>query len=106
MKIPILLNNYLCFVVISIAFFSKILMIFIIVYLGKNAMPIKQRFNKHKYDDPVSSCAEEKLNNELSNVYIDIIDSINMDEELTHFLNHPSNTNTYEPTSQILYLEL
>jgi hypothetical protein len=49
---------------------------------------------------------KKSFNNEWSNVYIDIIDSIDMDEELTHFRNHPSNTITYEPTLQIFYLEL
>ena len=34
---------------------------------------------------------ENKLNNNWDNIYIDIIDSIDANEDLTHLINHPSN---------------
>jgi hypothetical protein len=39
----------------------------------------------------VRGCVKNKLNNNWDNVYIDIIDSIELNEDLTHLINHPSN---------------
>ncbi len=67
------------------------------IYIGKTINSIKRRFQNHKTDQKssVSVYVKEKLNNDWSHVYIDIIDSIDMDEDLTLLLNHPLNIITY-----------
>ncbi len=63
------------------------------IYIGKTKKNIDERLKNHK-----SYCASEvfwyvknKFNNDWSNVFIDVIESIDMKEDLTHLLNHPLN---------------
>jgi hypothetical protein len=65
------------------------------IYIGKTLLyNIFERLRRHKADSccVVSSYVRNKLNNDWSNVYIDVIDTIDMKEDLTHLLNHPLNT--------------
>jgi hypothetical protein len=65
------------------------------IYIGKTIYHnIFSRLKQHKYDSKSSVCqfVKEKLNNDWSKVSIDIIDSINMDEDLTYLLKNPLNT--------------
>jgi hypothetical protein len=64
------------------------------IYVGKTIYNICERFKGHKSDSlsAVHQFVKEKLNNDWSKVYIDIIDSIDMNEDLTYLLNHPLNT--------------
>ena len=66
------------------------------IYIGKTILSIKQRFQQHKSAGTVSEYVKKNFNNDWSNVCIDVIDSIDMNEDLTHLLNHPLNifTNT------------
>lgn len=66
------------------------------IYIGKTERQnIFKRFKEHKTQIcTVSSYVKNKLNGDWSNVSIDIIDSVDMDEDLTHLLNHPLNTIT------------
>ena len=62
------------------------------IYIGKTTKSIKERLKGHK----VKKCAvcdvvDKKLNGNWNDVCIDIIDSVDMDEDLTDLLNHPSN---------------
>ena len=63
------------------------------IYIGKTIVSIKTRFREHKNDkySSVYLYVKTNFNNDWSNVYIDIIDSIDMNEDLTHLLDHPSN---------------
>jgi hypothetical protein len=63
------------------------------VYIGKTTKNINIRFKQHKHDymSAVSGYVRNKLNNNWDNVYIDIIDSIDSNEDLKHLINHPSN---------------
>lgn len=65
------------------------------VYIGKTTnQNVFKRFKEHKsnYNSNVSSYVRNNLKGDWSNVCIDIIDSVDMDEDLTHLLNHPLNT--------------
>lgn len=64
------------------------------IYIGKTTQNIFKRFKNHKWDktSAVYNFVKEKLNNDWSKVYIDIIDSIDMNENLTYLFNHPLNT--------------
>ena len=57
---------------------------------------IFKRLAKHKADklSSVYKHVQNKFNGDWSNVYIDVIDNIKMNEDLTLFLNHPLNTST------------
>ena len=57
------------------------------IYIGKTTVSIKTRFREHKNDkySSVYKYVKNKFNNDWSNVYIDIIDSIDMNEDLTHY---------------------
>ncbi len=63
------------------------------IYIGKTErQDIIKRFKEHKAQKCiVSSYVMDKFNGDWSNVYIDIIDSVDMDDDLTHLLNHPLN---------------
>ena len=63
------------------------------IYVGKTErQDIIKRFKEHKSQIcTVSSYVKDKFNGDWSNVYIDVIDSIDMDEDLTHLLNYPLN---------------
>ncbi len=68
------------------------------IYIGKTIQKnVYFRFKEHKKDSDssVNLYVKTKLNGDWSNVYIDIIDSIDMNEDLTHLLNHPLNTLIY-----------
>lgn len=65
------------------------------IYIGKTTNNIKKRLISHKsdcYGSSVYKYVKQRLNGNWSNVCIDIIDSIDMNEDLTHLLNHPLNT--------------
>jgi hypothetical protein len=65
------------------------------IYIGKTKQRnIEFRFAEHKKDyySTVNSYVRNKLNGDWSNVYIDVIDSVDMNEDLTHLLKHPLNT--------------
>ena len=67
------------------------------IYIGKTEYNnVCKRLTRHKRDkeSSVYKYVQSKLNGNWSNVYIDVIDSIKMDEDLTHLLNHPLNTIT------------
>jgi hypothetical protein len=67
------------------------------IYIGKTErQDIFKRFKEHKANicGSVWSYVKNKFNGDWSNVYIDAIDSVDMDEDLTHLLNHPLNTIT------------
>ena len=67
------------------------------IYIGKTThQNIYKRLKEHKtnYLSSVHSYVKEKLNGDWSDVCIDIIDSIDMDEDFTHLLHHPLNQNT------------
>jgi hypothetical protein len=63
------------------------------IYIGKTErQDIFKRFKEHKAQKCiVSSYVKNKFNGDWSNVYIDIIDSVDIDDDLTHLLNHPLN---------------
>lgn len=61
------------------------------IYIGKTITNIKRRFTSHKSSGAVYEYVKNKLDNDWSNVYIDIIDSVSMEEDLTYILKHPSN---------------
>ncbi len=68
------------------------------IYIGKTTRQnIYTRLKEHKADcfSSVSSYVNNKLNGDWSNVSIDIIDSFDMNEDLTHLLNHPLNIDTH-----------
>ncbi len=72
------------------------------IYIGKTKnRNISYRFAEHKKDinSSVNSYVKNRFNGDWSNVYIDVIDSIDINEDLTHLLSHPSNT-IVEPTYQ------
>ena len=63
------------------------------IYIGKTINNINERLKQHKrdYKSAISEYVKNKLNNNWDNVYIDIIDSIDSKEDLTHLINHSSN---------------
>ncbi len=64
------------------------------IYIGKTIhQNIFKRIWQHKSDccSIVHSYVKKMFNGDWSNVYIDIIDSVDMNEDLTHLLNHPLN---------------
>ena len=63
------------------------------IYIGKTINNINDRLKQHKhsYKSAISEYVKNKLNNNWDNVYIDIIDSIDANEDLTHLINHSSN---------------
>ncbi len=76
------------------------------IYIGKTKKQnINKRLIEHKtdYNSSVYSYVNNKLNGDWSNVFIDIIDSVDMDENLTHLLNHPSNIITQPKTNMKKY---
>jgi hypothetical protein len=65
------------------------------IYIGKTKnKTIMKRFSQHKGDSSstINTYVRTNLNGDWSSVDIDIIDSVDMDEDLTHLINHPSNT--------------
>ncbi len=65
------------------------------IYIGKTTNNIERRLTTHKsdfYSSSVYKYVKQRLNGNWSNVCIDIIDSVDMNEDLTHLLNHPLNT--------------
>lgn len=65
------------------------------IYIGRTN-DIKKRFSRHRYsgsvsDYYISNFNNEWMNNDWSKMYIDIIDSVNMDEDLTYLFKHPEN---------------
>ena len=72
------------------------------IYIGKTKyQDVRKRLKGHKSDcsSTISSYVRNVLNDDWSNVYIDVIDSIDMNEDLTHLFNHPSNTIKYANTN-------
>ena len=68
------------------------------IYIGKTIRQnVDERFKDHKgyFSGSVRSYVRDKFDNDWSNVYIDVIDSIDMNEDLTHLINHPLNIFTY-----------
>ena len=65
------------------------------IYIGKTTYDIKKRFKEHKYNKKcvVNNYVKNKLSNNWDDVYIDIIDSVDINEDLTHLINHPLNIN-------------
>ena len=63
------------------------------IYIGQTKQKnISIRFKQHKQNyGAVYEYVCYKLNNDWCKVCIDIIDSFDMDEDLTHSLNHPLN---------------
>jgi len=62
------------------------------IYIGKTINDIYHRLYKHKYEySTVCNYVKYKLNDNWNNVNIDVIDSIDMDEDLTYLFNHPLN---------------
>ena len=62
------------------------------IYIGKTIVSIKRRFQQHKLLGTVYEYVKKKFDKDWSNVYIDVIDSIDMNEDLTHLFNHHLNT--------------
>ncbi len=65
------------------------------IYIGKTKyQDVCKRLKGHKRDwgSTVSSYVKDSLNDDWSNVFIDVIDSVDMNEDLTHLFNHPLNT--------------
>ena len=56
------------------------------IYIGKTIQDINERLKKHKSSDDSSVYYHMKAN-DISNAYIDIIDSIDMTEDLSHLKN-------------------
>ena len=56
------------------------------IYIGKTKVSIAKRLKQHKKDNDssVNLYVRNRFNGDWSNVYIDIIDSIDMNEDLTH----------------------
>ncbi len=75
------------------------------IYVGKTKQKLSYRFAKHKKDvnSSVNSYVKNKFNDDWSNVYIDVIDSIDMNEDLMHLLNHPLNRITNSNTNSKKY---
>ena len=64
------------------------------IYIGKKTKyDVKKRLQQHKKDwsSSVFEYVKNKFHNDWSKVNIDIIDSIDMNENLTHLFNHPEN---------------
>ena len=61
------------------------------IYIGKTTLSIKRRFYQHKSSGTVYEYVNKNFNKDWSNVFIDVIDSVDMNEDLTHLLNHPLN---------------
>ncbi len=64
------------------------------IYIGQTKCKhVFDRLKQHKRDNfcTIHLYVKHKLNNDWSNVSIDIIDNVEMDEDLTHLLNHPLN---------------
>ena len=59
------------------------------IYIGKTTNNIKKRFKEHKYNKKcvVNNYVKNKLSNNWDDVYIDIIDSVDINEDLTHLIN-------------------
>jgi hypothetical protein len=62
------------------------------VYIGKT-INIKKRVADHKRNSssPIKTYVDEKFNNDWSNVYIDIIDAIDMSADLSYLFDEPLN---------------
>ncbi len=75
------------------------------IYIGKTINNINERLNQHKndYNSAISEYVKKKLNNNWDNVYIDIIDSIDANEDLTHLINHPSNISFISKRNKYVY---
>lgn len=61
------------------------------IYIGKTTKNIKARFMSHKSSGTVHQYVKETYDNDWSDVSIDIVDSVSMDEDLTYILNNPFN---------------
>ena len=63
------------------------------IYIGKTINNIKNRFKEHKKNKfcVVNNYVTTNLNDNWDDVYIDIIDSVDINEDLTHLINHPLN---------------
>ncbi len=64
------------------------------IYIGKTVhQNILKRKRQHQSDccSCVHSYVNNRFNGDWSNVYIDIIDSVDMNEDLTHLISHPLN---------------
>ena len=61
------------------------------IYIGKTTKNIKERFSSHKSSGTVHQYVKETYDNDWSDVSIDIVDSVSMDEDLTYILNNPFN---------------
>ena len=65
------------------------------IYIGKTKnQNFMKRFNQHKADSSstINSYVRNNLNGDWSAVEVDIIDSVDMNEDLRHLFNHPTNT--------------
>ena len=74
------------------------------IYIGLTTKNISKRFKEHKNkNSTVFQYVSKNLNCDWSKVHIDIIDTMDMDKDLTHLLKHPSNTiKPITPTSKIM----
>ena len=75
------------------------------IYIGKTINNINARLNQHKndYKSAISGYVKNQLNNNWDNVYIDIIDSIDTNEDLTHLIHHPSNISLISTRNKHVY---
>ena len=65
------------------------------IYIGKTKyQDVCKRLKGHKSDfcSTVCSYVRNTLNDDWSNVFIDVIDSVDLNEDLTHLFNHHLNT--------------
>jgi len=73
------------------------------IYIGLTTKSINKRFKEHKKSGTVFEYVSNNLNYDWSKVHIDIIDTVDMDKDLTHLINHPLNTmQPIVPTSKII----
>lgn len=74
------------------------------IYIGKTIYNIYERFKQHKTDkSTVHFYVKTKLDGNWNNVDIDVIDSIDMNEDLTHLFNHPLNIQYINIVKSIKY---
>jgi hypothetical protein len=75
------------------------------IYIGKTIHNVYKRLKSHQsyFSDSVRSYVRDKFDNDWSNVYIDVIDSVDMSEDLTHLINHPSNIVIYPDYNYKIY---
>jgi len=67
------------------------------IYIGKTkSIDNSIKYHKNNKNSIVYLYVKENLNNDWSEVNIDIINSIDMDEDLTYLLNDPNIFNKYE----------